>query len=370
MKILQISDLALPHVGGIEKVVWKYSSLLVSRGHKVKILTSRIPNTPSYQIIDGVEFRRVPRYLLTLPSYYTADFDVIHTHSYFSFISLGLEKKMRKSVILKHVHSVYGSELHEFTGWSFSRIFSKMEKYLLSTDCSGIIVPSNYTKSRLVELGVKGEIHVLPHGVEYTNYPSRENARERLGIPKNAVVVGFIGRISRGKGPQDIALVWAEIKKRVPNAILIFVGPEPRVSISGIKGNMEEVKRILKESKSLSSVIFAGMVDENMMPYYISSFDLLVSPSINEGFGMSILNSMAAGVPVVAYRNTAIPEMVGNAGILVETGNIQALRDSIISILTDSNLLMEYSSRARERASSYSWDKTIDSLINIYSHYL
>ncbi len=124
MRILQISDLAPPHIGGIEKVVWRYSKLLKERGHDVTILTSKLRETPSRENFDGVDFIRVPRYILSFPNIYSRNFDIIHTHSYFSFFSLGLEKKFTEKIIIKHVHSVYGEELEEFTGWSFSRIFS------------------------------------------------------------------------------------------------------------------------------------------------------------------------------------------------------------------------------------------------------
>ncbi|MGC9137877.1 MAG: glycosyltransferase family 4 protein [Thermoplasmata archaeon] len=370
MRILQISDLAPPHIGGIEKVVWRYSKLLKERGQDVTILTSKLRETPSRENFDGVDFIRVPRYILSFPNIYSRNFDIIHTHSYFSFFSLGLEKKFTEKIIIKHVHSVYGEELEEFTGWSFSRIFSKIERYLLTTDCSGFIVPSNFTKMRLIELGIKNEVFVLPHAPEYHDFPPKDLAREKIGIPKNSKVVGFIGRMSKGKGPQDIASIWSEIKKAIPEAILIFVGPEPDVKTSGIRGNSDIVRDILRKSKSLESVIFAGKVEEEMMPYYISSFDLYVSPSINEGFGMSILNSMYAGIPVVAYRNTAIPELVDDAGILVNTGDLEGLKNAIISILSDKVMRKELSVRARERASNYTWENTINSLMDIYSHYL
>jgi len=370
MKILQISDLAPPHIGGVEKVVWKYGKLLSEKGNRVSILTSRLQYTKDHEFIENIEYIRVPKYALAFPSLYTNDFDIIHSHSYFSFFGLGLEKKIKGSVIIKHIHSVYENELENFTGWSFSRIFSLFEKTLLKSDCTAIIVPSEFTKNKLIEYGINKKIYVVPHGVEYSNFLSKERAREILEIPKDKKVVGFVGRMSKGKGPQDIAMIWAQVMKKIKDATLVFVGPEPDIKTSGIKGNTDEVKKILKASNSIENVIFAGRVDDDKMPIYFSSFDVFVLPSINEGFGLSILNAMAAGVPVVAYNNSAISEVVNDSGILVPTHDINALRDAIISLLTDKNLYLEYSEKGKMRASKFTWEIAIKKLLNIYSNYV
>ncbi len=369
MKILQISDLAPPHIGGIEKIVWRYGKLLKERGNEVTILTSILPGTEKYEIMDGVEYRRVHKPLLILPTIYTKEYDIIHTHSYFSFYMLGLEKKFGEKPVIKHIHSVYGKQLEEFTGWSASRLLSYFEKSLIKSPCSAYVVPSEFTKNKILEIGVNEKIYVLPHAPEYSNFPTKESARELLGIPKEKKVVGFIGRISRGKGPQDIATIWKNIIKKYPDSLLIFVGPEPEVGSSGIRGIGDEVMEILREGDVLQSVLFTGKVEEEKMPLYISSFDVYVSPSINEGFGLSILNAMAAGVPVVAYRNSAIPEVVGDAGILVETGNLKELEDALLNLIGDRKLREEYSAMGMERASKYSWKKVIDALLEIYSIY-
>ena len=370
MKILQISDLAPPHIGGIEKIVWRYGKLLREQGNYVTILTSKLPNTKRREILDGVEYRRIPKLMLLLPSINIDKFDIIHTHSYFSFYMLGLEKKLNKKIIIKHIHSIYGPQLEEFTGWSISKFLSLFENSLIKSECSSYIVPSEFTKNNLIKIGVREKIFVIPHAPEYNFFPKKEIAREVIGLPKNKNIVGFIGRMSKGKGPQDIAAVWKNIVKKFPNSLLVFVGPEPEIRSSGIKGINELVFQILKESDVLDSVIFTGKVEDEKIPYYISSFDIFVSPSINEGFGLSILNAMAAGVPVVAYNNSAIPEVVGDAGVLVETKNLNALENAIISLLDNKKFYEEISQRAKERASNYKWENFIKLLMDVYCNYL
>ncbi len=370
MRILQISDLAPPHIGGVEKVVWKYSTLLSSKGNDVSILTSALPNVKRFEKIDKVTFKRIPKYALLMPSLNTNGFDIIHAHSYLSFLGLSLEKKLKNSVIIKHVHSVYGLELEEFTGWSVSRVFSKIEKYLLNADCTAYIVPSEFTKKKLLEFGIVKKIHVVPHGVEYSNFPNKDKAREFLNLPKNKRIVGFIGRMSKGKGPQDLAKIWKDVKKIFPDSLLLFIGPDPDVKTSGITGISDLVKKILIDSDSIDNVIFTGMVEDGKMPFYISSLDVYVSPSINEGFGLTLLNSMAAGIPVIAYRNSAIPELVGDSGILVPTKDVDSLKNALVNILSDSKLYKEMSEKARERSKNFTWENSVNLLYDVYSTYL
>ena len=98
MRILQISDLAPPNIGGIEKVVWIYSKKLKERGNDVKIFTSLIPGTKKMEIIDGIEFERVSKISMLFRTNH-GNFDIIHSHSYLSSYALSIEKKLKKKLL-------------------------------------------------------------------------------------------------------------------------------------------------------------------------------------------------------------------------------------------------------------------------------
>lgn len=371
MRILQISDLAPPHVGGVEKVVWNYSKMLSYKGFDVTLLTSLLPGTKREETVNGVRIKRVRKPILSFPFYFDKDFDVIHTHSYFSYYSIGMERKFKKKAFLKHVHIIYGNLVTDFMGWDFVKISSLMERSLLLAGCTAYIVPSEYLKGELLNLGVRSNIHVLPHGREFENFPDKNSARERLGIDKNKKIIGFVGRLVKGKGVLDIIEIWNEIIKEHSDAVLLIVGPNPSKNVSGIKGIMDEIGMKIKNLHLERNVIITGEISDNILPYYLSSMDIFVSPTYRESFGLSILNAMSAGLPVIAYNNSSIPELIDeNSGILVPTGDKTILKNAILKLLSDDDLAAKMGRNARISAQKYSWENSVNNLISIYYNYL
>lgn len=371
MRILQISDLAPPHIGGVEKVIWYYSKLLSERGFDVTLLTSLLPGTKKEETVNGVKIKRVRKPLLSLPFYFDKDFDVVHTHSYFSFLPINLERKFKKKVFLKHIHIIYGNLVNDFMGWEFSRFGSFIERSLLLAGCTAYIVPSEFLKSELLNLGVKSNIHVIPHGREFESFPDRVNAREKLGIDKNKKIVGYVGRLVKGKGILDLIDIWGGVINEYKNALLLVVGPNPNIKVSGIRGIADEIYLKIKRLNLEKNVIIAGSVSDEYLPYYLASMDLFVSPTYKESFGLSILNAMSAGLPVIAYNNSSIPELIdGKNGVLVPTGDKTALKNAILELLNNDELSKIYGENARKSSEKYSWEKSVNDLINIYHSYL
>jgi 1,2-diacylglycerol 3-alpha-glucosyltransferase len=371
MKILQISDVSFPHIGGIERTTYKYGKEFIKNGHKSYVLTSRLEGTKRIENIEGTIYIRVPKYLLPIFSFSIEDFDIIHSHSYLSFYSLDLYKKInKKRVIFKHIHSVFGKNLNAYTGWNLSRLLSIFEESLIKAECDAYIVPSNFTKSMIENYVSKKEIFVIYHGPEYDNFPDKNEARKRLNINDDDFIIGFVGRLSYGKGPQDIVKIMPEIVKINKNVKLFLIGPNPSLKSSGIKGIKDELEIMVKKYKIEDNVKFLGFVDDKLIPYYYSSMDTFVMPSRNEGFGISIVNAMAAGVPVISYDNTAIPETVGDGGILVPTGDHEKIKEWILKLMENEDLRKFYSEKAKNRAKDFDWSKSVKKLLEIYSSYL
>ncbi|HRA47639.1 MAG TPA: glycosyltransferase, partial [Thermomicrobiales bacterium] len=90
-----------------------------------------------------------------------------------------------------------------------------------------------------------------------------------------------------------------------------------------------------------------------------------VSPSMYEGFGLSVLESMACGVPVIAANRTSLPEVVGDAGLLVEPDRV-ALSAAIYRLLTDADLHADLASRALARAQTFSWQRCAAETLAVY----
>jgi glycosyltransferase involved in cell wall biosynthesis len=152
--------------------------------------------------------------------------------------------------------------------------------------------------------------------------------------------VVFLGLISEAKGIADLARAWPDVAAAVPHARLVLAGT----------GDVDRLRRL-----------FAAHGDAVQFPGWISGADkdallrrawVFALPSHFEALPMSILESMAAGVPVVATRIGGVPLAVrdGETGVLIEPGDIGALRDALIALLTDRERRIAYGRAARQRA--------------------
>lgn len=375
LKILQVSDLAIPHLGGTEKIVWKYSTLLKNRGNDVSIYTLSIPETKKFEMKEGVEIHRVSKikYFSIGMDKKIKDFDIIHSHSMINSLTLNLYKKLnREHIVISHYHDGYDQLLKEYSAQSNRKMVEGIISFLIRGDFDCYITPSHYAKNKLVKFGVKeGKIEVLPHGVEEFGTYDKTFVRKKYGISKNVKIIGFAGRLTKTKGPQYLVDLMPEILKNV-DAVLMLVGPNPDQKLSGFIGLEEQLKKRVKELNIEKNVIFTGPVPYSEMPYYYNAFDILAAPTVSEAFGLSILESLNAGKPVVAFNTTAVPELVidNKNGILIDPAHYEEMGPAIIRMLSDEELYLRLSNFAEEFVKDYRWDNIIDRLLSIYSKFL
>ncbi len=374
MKFMHVADVAYPHIGGVEYVVYRYSKMQTEEGHKALVVSSLMDGVFPRENVEGVEYIRLSKASLavSVPNIVKKiKPNLVHTHSYISALSLSFLWRINSSIpILRHIHDVYIGKLEEYSGWGAAGVYKNLEKIVVKLKYTGYIVPSRYTKSMLVKIGLPAdEINVVHPGVDIHKFGRSDGkyARKKHGIPEGKKIIGFVGRLSTGKGPQY--LIDAA---RGLDAYVILVGPNPDPRTSGIVGIRDYLERKVREYGMEKRVIFAGKVKEYELPLYYDSFDIFCLPSLSEGFGMSIAEALAAGKPVVSFRTTAIPEIVkhGYNGLLAEVKNVDELREYLNALLTDENLYKKLASNARKSVEKYTWENSYRSLMNTYSRYL
>lgn len=170
---------------------------------------------------------------------------------------------------------------------------------------------------------------------------ARAGTRARLGIPADAVVVGFVGRLVRDKGVMELSRAWAALRDDHPDCHLLLVGPfEPQDPVPA------ETERALREDPR---VHLTGL-DWNTPPLY-AAMDLVVLPSYREGFPNAPLEAAAMRLPVVATRIPGCIDAVANGrtGRLVPPGDAAALCDAIRAYLNDPALRRLHGEAGRAR---------------------
>ena len=169
----------------------------------------------------------------------------------------------------------------------------------------------------------------------------RQETRKKYGIPADALVVGFVGRIVRDKGITELAAAWETLREEFPNLHLLLVGPfEPQDPVS------PEVEDFLKSD---SRIHLAGM-DWNTPPLY-AAMDIFTLPTYREGFPNTPLEAAAMQLPVVATRIPGCIDAVqdGVTGILVPPQNAEALADAIRVYVKNQELRCQHGIAGRDR---------------------
>jgi len=176
------------------------------------------------------------------------------------------------------------------------------------------------------------------------------------------------------------------IIRQFPDATLTIIGPEwiaPREDITDLclekdiiaglapfykNGYLPQLKRKLS-ADAAKRVTFTGLVAHSDVPAFYERADIYIGPSLYESFGVSIVEAMAAGVPVVATRVGAVPELIseGHSGLVVETANPSAIADAVIKLLTDTKLRNSIACEARKTVwKQFSWETICSTLIQMY----
>jgi glycosyltransferase involved in cell wall biosynthesis len=168
--------------------------------------------------------------------------------------------------------------------------------------------------------------------VEKIDPAASQTLRTKLGIDKGAMVVGFIGRLVKDKGVEELARSWEIVLREAPGARLLIIGkPEERNAVS---------RDSLEYLKSEKTVIMIDWVDQAEIPLYYKVMDLLVLPTYREGLPNVVLEASAMEIPVVATRVTGCVDAVedGATGTLVPAKDPVALAEAIFKYLHDPNL--------------------------------
>jgi glycosyltransferase involved in cell wall biosynthesis len=255
-------------------------------------------------------------------------------------------------------------------GDTYTALQHKVQKQCLRL-ADHIVVNAEAIKRDLLQRGYDAErLSVIPNGIDCERFRlpgNGEAVRREWNIPPGAPVVAVLARLLRIKG-QEVFL----------RAAALIASNNPHVRFAVVGGNnidrdyKEELKRLAGRLGLADRVLFTGFrVD---VPDVLAALSVAVSPSLGlEGLSNSLLESMAAGVPVVATRVGGTPEIIedGESGLLVPAGNPEALAAAISNVLQDRTMAKRLGQAARHRVfSRYSLDQAVASTERLYDDLL
>jgi glycosyltransferase involved in cell wall biosynthesis len=169
----------------------------------------------------------------------------------------------------------------------------------------------------------------------------------------------FVGTIQPRKN--IIRLVEAFQKIRKENHI------EEKLVIAGQRGWLwEPIVKKIKMAGLDGSILYLDYVKKEDLPAIIAGAKLLTLPALYEGFGLPPLEAMASGVPVVVSNVSSLPEVVGDAGVLVDPDSEESMADGLLRVLMDNNLREQMIAKGLERASQFTWENTAGKTLEVF----
>lgn len=205
-----------------------------------------------------------------------------------------------------------------------------------------VIVFSRATRESLLEDGAPAhKIHVIPCGLPIPSHlPTREEARERLGLPSTAFVVASLARLAREKGMADLIAAVAQLPVQRREVTLVVAGDGPE------RCALEE----LAAGQLGQRAVFLGRLADTADLY--AAADVFVLPSYMEGFGLVYVEAAFHGVPSIGTNVGGVPDAIadGETGLLVPPGNPSALAAAIQTLHDDSALRLRLGQAAQRRA--------------------
>jgi glycosyltransferase involved in cell wall biosynthesis len=200
-----------------------------------------------------------------------------------------------------------------------------------------IIVPSGSTKNDLVKmLGFpEQKIIITPEGSEsnFHEHTDREKiaVKERLGLPRRYIL--FVSRWEKYKGLPTLIEAFESLAGQYSDLGLVICGKSEKKA--------PEIAQLIKDKQaSGSKIVTPGFISDEDLAAVYSAADVYVHPSWYEGFGIMILEAFASGVPVITSNISSLPEVVGDAGLLIDPHNSSDIADKIKQILDNPKLAL------------------------------
>lgn len=325
----------------------------------------------SYEIqkrMPQVSFRNI-----TYPEMSEPYFDALFK---LTFLPLGAFARSRRGRI-KHIAS---------QGYAFTTPFLREGPVVLT--CNDIIPWTFYKRRSITWKANVRSIQQIEHIIAISEYTKHE-LMVHLGIPEERIRVIMDGYDSRTFHPipdpvlpgylntEDRILLYAgseeprknlgvllqalqDLIKEMPQVKLIKVG-SPGIAISR-KGFLNDVRHLGLEKH----VIFTGIITDEELRMLYNIADAFVFPSLCEGFGLPPLEAMACGCPVIASDRSSIPEVVGDAGILIDPEDSKAWRNAMDRVLGDKALMKDMKQKSLQQAAMFSWEKCAQKTHELY----
>ena len=381
MNILMISDVYFPRINGVSTSIQTFKNEFEVAGHLVilitpqytgnEIKTDSIIRIPSRTIPYDPEDRmmksgEITKLISRLKKY---DFDIMHIQTPFvaHYSGVKIAKALNIPCVITY-HTLFEQYLYHYIPIIPKQILKFFARRFSATQCNqaqGVISPSSIILQLLKSYGVKNNIRIIPTGINSKKFEfgDSQKFKSSFNIPANKKVLLNVSRVAFEKNIGLLLEVVNRVKRDIPEIILIIAGEGPAKNA------------YIQQAMNLGlddNVIFVGYLDRDsdLIDCYHSA-DIFLFSSMTETQGLVLLESMAAGTPVVSVAEMGTKDiLIGCAGAVITNGEIDDFSRKVVSLLNDEHAYEQ----TRLAAVTYAkqWDSTTlaDKMLDFYQHIL
>ena len=382
MRIGIFTDTYPPFINGVSTSIVMLENALRKKGHQVYIVTVNSDNM-KYKYEKDEHIIRIPGVPIGIYDYRLTgvyplkalnkirkwNLDVIHSHTEFGVGTFARIISKQFNIPLVHTyHTMYEDYVHYITKGYFNNTSRKIVEYLTNFYCdqtaTELIVPTKKTYDLFKEkYKYERNVHIVPTGIEVERFYKEnidskkiEEIRKKHGLTKGDFVILFVGRIAKEKDVEFLISAHEYLAKNYKSKLLI-VGDGP---------DLESYKKLAHKLNLDEYVIFAGKVPWEDVAVYYQIADVFATASTSETQGLTVIEAMAASLPVVAVNDESFNTVIvdGLNGHLFETKH--QYKKYVESFINEPSKLKQFSKQARINADTYSSKYFGERVLDVY----
>lgn len=371
MRIGMMADAYKPYVSGITNYIDLNKRYLEKAGHSVYVFTfsepdhedeePRVIRSPGLPLADtgfylSLRYSRTAKKLLQ-------NMDVVHVHHPFLSGRLALHYCRPYQIPIAFTnHTRYDLYAQAYLPILPGEVSEGLLRAYMPSFCEAVnlvISPSPGMEKILRQLEVESPIEIVPNGVELTRFFQAESLpRAAYGFDDNDILLIYTGRLGPEKNLEFLLHAFAGVSQAIPNVRLLLVGDGPL---------KDSLKELVHAHQISSSVQFTGLIPYDKMPGYLAMCDAFVTASVTEVHPLSVIEAMAACLPVMGIHSPGVGDTVedGVTGFL-STEDLPAFTAKLTRLCLQRQSRQKMGQAAREASNKYAIERTTQMMLEHY----
>ncbi len=354
-----------PTINGVVRMIDLYKERFEAMGHEVTIFTLGHENKIDDSVVTSkaiplgkTGYFMSPRLSKTAQAK-MQQMDILHCHHL--PMTMSYARRYGRCPVVYTNHTRYDLYAQNLSSLPYNFVAPIVRKFWqLATDQADIVIsPSQSINALMRQFGITTPIVTVENGIDPQLFstPANPKTKTALGIPKTAVLLCYVGRLSKEKNLSSLIKQFRQVVETHSNIYLMLVGDGP---------DAKQLRKLSQQVGLAHNILFCGSVPYQETPNYLAAADLFMTASISEVHPLTLLEAMAAGLPIVAVDAPGNRDIVVHqkTGILVQDET--HLADAITSLLAQPDDLHKMGEVTQQLSGQFTIEQTVQKTLDVY----